>query len=59
MPKKEALQAMNEIEIHGQLSESPYIVKYIDSFISGANKVNIVMEYCSGGDLQSMLRNRR
>ena len=51
MPQKEALQALNEIEIHGRLSQCPYIVKYLDSFISGENKVNIVMEYCQGGDL--------
>lgn len=51
MPKREALQAMNEIDIHGQLWECPFVVKYVDSFISGANKVNIVMEYCQGGDL--------
>ena len=51
MPRKEALQTMNEIDLHGQLANVPFVVKYIDSFISGQNKVNIVMEYCSGGDL--------
>ena len=59
MPQKEALQALNEIEIHGRLSKCPYIVKYLDSFISEENKVNIVMEFCQGGDLQCMLRTRR
>ena len=56
MPRKEALKAMNEIELHGQLANCLYVVKYVDSFISGANKVNIVMEHCAGGDLQAMLR---
>ena len=59
MPKKEALQALSEIDIHGQLGQCPYVVKYVDSFISGQNKVNIVMEYCQGGDLQGMLRTKR
>lgn len=59
MPKREALKAMNEIDLHGQLANAPFVVKYIDSFISGQNKVNIVMEYCQGGDLQGMLRTRR
>ena len=45
MPKREALQALNEIDVHGQLQDHPYTVKYHDSFISGT-KVNIVMEYC-------------
>ena len=59
MPKKEALQALNEIDIHGQLTQCPFVVNYVDSFISGQNKVNIVMEYCKGGDLQGLLRSRR
>ena len=50
---------MNEIDIVGQLENCPYVVKYVDSFISGKNKVNIVMEYCKGGDLQGVLRARR
>lgn len=55
MPKREALQAMDEIDILAQLIECPYIVKYHDSFISGT-KVNIVMEYCENGDLQGFMR---
>jgi serine/threonine protein kinase len=50
MPKKEALAAMDEIDILAQLTESEQIVKYYDSFVSGT-KVNIVMEYCDDGDL--------
>ena len=45
MPRREALQAMTEIDIHGQLIENPFTVKYYDSFISGT-RVNIVMEFC-------------
>lgn len=56
MPKKYALQAMEEIHILGLLS-SPYIVKYIDSFVS-ETKVNIVMEFCDHGDLESYLLNK-
>lgn len=37
---------MSEIELVGQLANCPYVVKYVDSFISGQNKVNIVMEHC-------------
>ena len=50
MPKREALQALNEIDVHGQIADHPYTVKYHDSFISDT-KVNIVMEYCPNGDL--------
>ena len=49
MPKKYALLAMEEITILGSLN-SPYIVGYIDSFVS-STKVNIIMEYCENGDL--------
>ena len=55
MPKKNALRAMEEISILGQLN-SPYIVGYIDSFVSGS-KVNIVMEYCENGDLEKHILN--
>ena len=58
MPRWEAIQAMTEIDIHGQLAEHPYTVKYHDSFIAGT-KVNIVMEFCPNGDLQEMLRSKR
>jgi len=54
MPKKEALQAMDEIDILAQLTECNQIVRYIDSFISGT-KVNIVMEFCESGDLQTYM----
>jgi serine/threonine protein kinase len=49
MTKEQALQSMEEITMLGSLS-SPFIVSYIDSFVSGA-KVNILMEFCEHGDL--------
>ena len=50
MPKREALQALVEIDIHGQLANVPFTVNYVDSFVSGT-KINIVMEFCQNGDL--------
>jgi NIMA (never in mitosis gene a)-related kinase len=47
---------MEEITMLGSLS-SPYIVSYIDSFISG-EKVNIIMEFCDNGDLQSYINSK-
>lgn len=47
---------MEEISILGSLS-SPHIVSYIDSFVSGT-KVNIIMEFCEFGDLQSYIVNK-
>lgn len=35
--------------------DSEYIVKYYDSFLEGAF-LNIVMEYCDGGDLETYIR---
>ena len=49
MPKHAALQAMEEIQILGSLN-SPFVVKYIDSFVC-EQKVNIIMEFCQNGDL--------
>ena len=44
---------MDEINILGQL-DSPYIVSYIDSFVC-EQKVNIIMEFCENGDLETYL----
>jgi serine/threonine protein kinase len=43
-----------EIELLAEL-ESPFIVGYLDSFIEDA-RINIIMEYCSVGDLQSYIK---
>jgi NIMA (never in mitosis gene a)-related kinase len=56
MSREQALQSMEEIPMLGSLN-SPYIVSYIDSFVSGA-KVNIVMEFCEHGDLQTLIMNK-
>lgn len=47
-----------EIEVMARL-ESPYIVKYFDSFVQLEKKVNIVMEYCEHGDLHKLLKKRK
>ena len=44
---------MEEIQILGSLN-SQYIVSYIDSFVS-ETKVNIIMEFCENGDLQTFI----
>ena len=54
MPKEIALEQLMEIELLGEL-DSPYIVGYFDSFIEDT-KINIIMEYCQNGDLQSYLK---
>ena len=51
-------EALSEINVMAQMN-SPYIVKYFDSFITETHKVNIVMEYCEHGDLHKLLRKRK
>ncbi len=36
----------------------PYLVKYLESFIEN-NSLNIVMEYCDGGDLATYLKTQK
>ena len=33
-----------------------HVCKYIDSFISNSNKLNLIMEYCDRGDLEQYLK---
>jgi NIMA (never in mitosis gene a)-related kinase len=47
-------EAINEVTILSKL-DNPYIVKYYDSFIE-KNFLNIIMEFCEGGDLHSHLK---
>jgi NIMA (never in mitosis gene a)-related kinase len=54
MPKEIALEQLMEIELLGEL-DSQFIVGYFDSFIEDT-KINIIMEYCQNGDLQSYLK---
>ena len=51
-------EAIGEINVMARM-DSPYIVKYYDSFITQKKKVNIVMEFCEHGDLHKLLRKRR
>ncbi|KRX10221.1 Protein kinase-like domain [Pseudocohnilembus persalinus] len=46
--------AINEVTILAKLNH-PHIVKYYDSFID-RNLLNIVMEYCEGGDVNQVIK---
>lgn len=45
---------MEEIELIRGL-DSPYVVGYIDSFIEEDLSINIILEFCPGGDLQTYI----
>lgn len=51
-------EALAEINVMARM-DSPFIVKYFDSFIQNNKKVNILMEYCEHGDLHSLLKKRK
>lgn len=51
---KEQQNAINEVTILSQL-ESPFVVRYFDSFISGES-LHLVMEYCNKGDLEGLIK---
>ena len=53
-PKDIALEQMMEIELLAELDCS-YVVGYLDSFIKDT-KINIVMEYCHNGDLNTYIK---
>ena len=53
VPQEIGLEALKEIETM-QGIESPFIVGYLDSFIDD-QKINIVIEYCPLGDLNSAI----
>ncbi len=54
MSSKMKAEAINEVTILSKL-EHPNIVKYYDSFIE-KNFLNIIMEFCEGGDLANFLK---
>ena len=54
MKSKYRMEAINEVNILTKM-EHPYIVKYFDSFIE-KNTLNIIMEYCEGGDLYNLIK---
>ena len=53
---KKVQSAKNEALILSKLS-CKYIVKYFDSFVDSDNNLNIIMEYCDSGDLNSFICN--
>jgi len=55
MNEKEKSQLVNEVNILWEMKH-PYVVKYIDRIVDKQNqKIFILMEYCSGGDLKTMI----
>ena len=44
MTEEQSLKAIEEVHVQGKC-DSPYIVKYYDSFLDDLGKINIVMEY--------------
>eukprot|EP01052_Picozoa_sp_SAG31_P043788 SAG31_NODE_7412_length_1696_cov_1.253601_1_plen_200_part_00 len=57
MSRKEQESAINEVRIMASL-DSPYVIKYYDSFIDG-DSLNIVMELAEKGNLAVMLKKAR
>ena len=53
----EIKEVKSEANILSQI-KSIYIVKYLDSFEEN-NNLNIVMEYCDGGDLEKLISNKK
>ena len=51
---KKVQSANNEVFILSKLS-CKYIVKYYTSFVDSENNLNIIMEYCDSGDLNSFI----
>lgn len=49
---------LTEINVMARIN-SPFIVKYYDSFIEDERKVNIIMENCERGDLHKLLKKRK
>ena len=57
MNKSQVEEVKNEAKILSSLNSS-YIVKYYESFVE-SNNLNIIMEYCDGGDLSNYLNNHK
>ena len=59
MSEKEKSMLVSEVNILRELSH-PNIVKYYDRIIDRTNaKIYIVMEYCEGGDISTLIRTSR
>jgi len=56
MAKEGAIDAITECELLQSLADcANFVIDYYDSFIEG-EKINIVMEYCSHGDLYKYIK---
>ena len=53
MDKRGQQEAIKEVHIQASL-ESPYVVKYYDSFIENKT-LHIIMEFCEMGDLSAVI----
>lgn len=51
-PQEIGVAMIEEIDLMRGL-DSPYVVGYVDSFIDMDLSINIILEYCPGGDLQT------
>lgn len=58
MTEEQSLKAIEEVNLQGRW-DSPYIVKYYDSFLDDQGRINIVMEYWDNGDLHSYLQKQK
>lgn len=56
MNEEQSMKALEEINVHGRC-DSPYIVRYFDSFVDDQGRLNIVLEYWDKGDLHTYLSN--
>lgn len=54
MNEEQSMKALEEINVHGRC-DSPYIVRYFDSFVDDQGRLNIVLEYWDKGDLHTYL----
>jgi len=55
MSQQIKIDCSNEAKILNTL-DHPNIVKYYDSFLE-KNNLNIIMEFCDGGDLAGLMKN--
>lgn len=60
MNKKDRANVVTEVNILRSLRPHPHIVRYYDRIVDKkSSKLFIVMEYCRGGDLASLIRRHR
>ena len=57
LSKKNQQDSVSEVKILSSLN-SPYIVKYFDSFVENST-LHIVMEYCEKGDLSQVMKKQQ